>query len=68
MKNKGLTAGLNIWMRSMDLMFSADTIDKIFIFLRSIPKERLEEESIRLWEKMDREDITEEQVLALIEA
>ena len=47
--------------------FSENTIDKVVDTLCSLPKEKLEQEHVRFWEAIDREDLTEEMVLKLVE-
>ena len=68
MVTEGMKAGVKVWVRFMELAFSADTIDRLFATLRLIPKELLEEKSIALKKKVESagESLTEEQALEIL--
>ena len=67
MKQRGLSAAIDILLLFMGLNFSESTIQKLENMLESIPKEELEEKTILLKEKVWKDELTEEEALTVIE-
>lgn len=66
MSTEAMKAGVRTFVRFLELDFSADTIDRLFDILRLIPKDRLEECSKALRDRVEAAEITETQALEIL--
>ena len=67
MGKNGIFASMKILTKFMDLNFSVDMTDVLLDTLRLFPKETQDELTEQLLVKLDKEDLTEQEALQIIE-